>query len=417
MGPLQGIRVVDMTSVLMGPYATQWLGDFGADVIKVESLEGDIVRQIGPTRHEGMGCVFLNTNRSKRSIALDLKQPAGRDALLRLCATADVLTYNIRPQAMQRLGLSYEEVAAVNPRIVYAGMFGYAQDGPYAERPAYDDLIQGGALIPYLFSLVNNGEPRYVPCAVADRVVGLVAVNAILASLVERERSGRGQRVDIPMFETMVGFVLGDHLSGLTYEPPLGGGGYARQLSPDRRPYRTQDGYVCALLYNDGHWRRFFAAIGRPELPQADPRFRDFRLRMAHIDEVYAELSRIFLTRTTAEWLELLQQADVPAMPMHTFDTILEDPHLRATEFFRLVEHPTEGRIRSMAVPVRWSRTAAKPERLAPRLSEHSEEVLREAGFALEEIVALYEAGVVRSPHGSRENSKGASKKDTASSQ
>ncbi|OWJ79632.1 CaiB/BaiF CoA transferase family protein [Haematobacter genomosp. 1] len=398
MGPLNGIRIVDMTSVLMGPYATQMLGDFGADVMKVEAPDGDLVRKIGPARHAGMGPLFLHANRSKRSITLDLKVPEGREALLRLCADADALVYNVRPKAMERLGLSYEEVAAVNPRIVYAGMFGYAQNGPYAARPAYDDLIQGAATIPYLFSRVNEGHPRYVPTAMADRIVGLVAANAILASLIERDRSGSGQRVDVPMFETMVSFVLSDHMGGLTYEPPLDKGGYARQLSADRRPYQTQDGYICALIYNDGHWRRFFAAIGQPEMPEADPRFRDFVSRMAHIDEVYGELSRLFLTRTTAEWMELLEEADVPAMPMYDFEGVLNDPHLAATGFFQMVDHPSEGKIRQMAVPAKWSRTPALPERLAPRQGENTAEILREAGMTTAEMDAMAQAGAFGAP-------------------
>ncbi|WP_290689241.1 MULTISPECIES: CaiB/BaiF CoA transferase family protein [unclassified Haematobacter] len=398
MGPLNGIRIVDMTSVLMGPYATQMLGDFGADVVKVEAPDGDLVRKIGPARHAGMGPLFLHANRSKRSITLDLKVPEGREALLRLCADADALVYNVRPKAMERLGLSYEEVAAINPRIVYAGMFGYAQNGPYAARPAYDDLIQGAATIPYLFSRVNEGHPRYVPTAMADRIVGLVAANAILASLIERDRSGSGQRVDVPMFETMVSFVLSDHMGGLTYEPPLDKGGYARQLSADRRPYQTQDGYICALIYNDGHWRRFFTAIGQPEMPEADPRFRDFVSRMAHIDEVYGELSRLFLTRTTAEWMELLEEADVPAMPMYDFEGVLNDPHLAATGFFQMVDHPSEGKIRQMAVPAKWSRTPALPERLAPRQGENTAEILREAGMTTAEMDAMAQAGAFGAP-------------------
>lgn len=389
MGPLSGLRVIDMSSVLMGPYATQMLGDFGADVIKVESPDGDLVRQIGPGRHPSMGPLFLNANRSKRSIALDLKRPECRDALLRLCRYADVLVYNVRPKAMARLGLSYEDVSQVNPRIIYAGMFGYAQNGPYADRPAYDDLIQGASTLPYLFSRVNEGKPRYVPSAVADRVVGLVAASAILASVVERNASGKGQRVDIPMFETMVSFVLGDHLGGLTFEPPLDQGGYARQLSADRRPYQTRDGHICALIYNDGHWKRFFAAIGRPEMPEADPRYRNFVSRMAHIDQVYGELAEIFLTRTTAEWMTLLEAADVPAMPMYDFHGVMQDPHLVATDFFRTVEHPSEGTIRQMAVPAQWSRTPAIPDRLAPRHGEHAREILAEAGFTDDEIAAL----------------------------
>ena len=232
MGPLEGIKVIDMTTVLMGPYATQMLGDYGADVIKVESLEGDVTRLIGPTRHPGMGPVFLNTNRSKRIIALDLKKPAGRDAVLRLIESADVLIYNVRPQAMARLQLGYDVVSKINPRLIYAGVFGFGQDGPYAAKPAYDDLIQGGRGCRASDGAIGDGTPRYVPNALVDRIVGPHAVGAICASLVHRDRSGRGQRVDIPMFETMAGFVMGDHMGGLTYEPPLDKGGYARHLSP-----------------------------------------------------------------------------------------------------------------------------------------------------------------------------------------
>ena len=254
MGPLDGIRIIDMTSVLMGPFATQALGDMGADVIKVEAPQGDVVRQIGPARHEDMGPIFLNTNRNKRSLSLDLKRPEGIAVLHRLIADADVLVYNVRPQAMARLCLDYEAVEKINPRIVYAGLFGFGQDGPYAARPAYDDLIQGASTLSYLIARASDGTPRFVPTAVADRIVGITAVGGILASLIARGRTGRGQRVDIPMFETMVGFVLGDHLGGLTYEPPLDGCGYARQLSPYRRPYRSKDSYICALVYNDKQW-------------------------------------------------------------------------------------------------------------------------------------------------------------------
>ena len=403
MGPLQGVKVIDMTSVLMGPYATQTLGDYGADVIKVESPEGDITRQIGPARHSDMGPIFLNANRSKRSISLDLKKPAGRDALLRLAATADVLVYNVRPQAMARLKLDYESVAAVNPRIVYAGMFGFGQDGPYAAKPAYDDLLQGGSGLSHLIARAGDGTPRYVPTALADRVVGLSAVGAILASLLHRDRTGQGQRVDIPMFETMVGFVMGDHLGGLTFEPPLDQGGYARQMSPDRRPYRTSDGYISVIVYNDKQWNSFFDVTGRDDL-RADPMFATFAGRLANIDIVYGELGRIFATRPTAEWMKLLVDADIPTMPVHDLLSILHDPHLVETNFFPIAEHPTEGAIRSMRVATAWSETPAIPSRLAPGLGEQSREILSEAGFKPEEIAQLLNDNVVRIPAPVRSN-------------
>ena len=396
MGPLKGIKVIDMTTVLMGPYATQMLGDYGADVVKVESLDGDVTRLIGPTRHAGMGPVFLNTNRSKRSICLDLKKPAGREAVLRLLKDADVLVYNVRPQAMARLQLGYDVVSAINPRLVYAGVFGFGQDGPYAAKPAYDDLIQGATALPALMAQTADGVPRYVPNALVDRIVGLTAVGAICASLVHRDRTGRGQRVDIPMFETMAGFVMGDHMGGLTFEPPLDKGGYARHLSRDRRPYKTSDGYLSVIVYNDKQWENFFKATARDDL-RADPKFATFAGRAANIDVVYAELARIFETRTTAEWINLLTKADVPVMPMHDLASILHDEHLEATNFFPVVTHPTEGAIRSMKVTARWSETEAEPVRLAPRLNEHGAEILREIGYSADEIAAMVRDGVTRS--------------------
>ena len=389
MGPLHGIKVIDMTSVLMGPFASQALGDMGADVIKVESPEGDVVRQIGPGRHADMGAIFLNTNRNKRSLALDLKQPAGLEVLKRLLVDADVLIYNLRPNAMARLGLDHETVSAINPRIVYAGLFGFGQDGPYAARPAYDDLIQGGALLPHLIARATGGPPRYVPTAMADRIVGVTAVGGILAAIVARQTSGRGQRVDVPMFETMVGFVLGDHLGGLSFEPPLDAGGYARQLSPDRRPYRTSDGHLCALVYTDKQWESFLRAVGRESLLTSDERFATFAQRSRNIDFVYGELARLFEERTTAEWMVLLEEADVPMLPMHDFDSVLRDPHLVATGFFTTQAHPSEGTLRSMRMPMSWSDSSPDPVRPAPRHGEHSLEVLREAGFDEQEIDQL----------------------------
>jgi formyl-CoA transferase len=395
MGPLHGIKIIDMTSVLMGPFATLSLGDMGADVIKIEAPQGDLVREIGPGRHADMGPIFLNANRSKRSIALDLKKPAGLNVLHRLLADADVLVYNVRPNAMARLGLDYETVAAINPRIVYAGLFGFGQDGPYAARPAYDDLMQGGAALSHLIARSGDGTPRYVPTAMADRIVGLTAVGGILASLLARERTGRGQRLDVPMFETMVGFVLGDHLGGLTYDPPLDGGGYARQLSPERRPYRTRDGYVCAVVYNDKQWERFLRAVGRESLLATDPRFATFSARARNIDVVYGELARMFEERTTAEWMKLLEESDVPMMPMHDLHSVLEDPHLQATGFFSITDHPSEGRIRQMRMPMTWSDSQPEPARHAPRLGEHSVEVLQQVGFTDAEIEKLIEQGTV----------------------
>jgi crotonobetainyl-CoA:carnitine CoA-transferase CaiB-like acyl-CoA transferase len=396
VGPLSGLRVLDMTTVLMGPYATLQLGDMGAHIIKVEPLEGDIVRQIGPGRHPGMGPMFLNVNRNKRSIALDLKQPAGREVLLRLAANADVFIYNVRPQAMARLGLAYEDVAGSNPAIIYAGVFGYGQDGPYAARPAYDDLIQGACGVPTLLAQAGDGSPRYVPLTIADRIVGLFAVNAILAALRHRDVTGRGQRVDVPMFETMAHFVLIDHFGGLLFEPPLDHGGYARLLAPERRPYRTKDGYLCALIYNDKQWRNFFQAIGRPELE--DDRFRDHASRTRHIREIYAEVAGIFATRTTAEWMSLLEEADIPYTPLRTIDDLVADPHLDAIGFFTSIEHPSEGPIKSMRTPLTFGDTKMQSPDPAPMLGQHSREILRELALAPQAIEDLFARGIVHGP-------------------
>jgi crotonobetainyl-CoA:carnitine CoA-transferase CaiB-like acyl-CoA transferase len=340
--------------------------------------------------------VFLNTNRSKRSICLDLKKPTGRDAVLRLIKTADVLVYNVRPQAMARLNLGYDVLSKINPRLIYAGVFGFGQDGPYAAKPAYDDLIQGATALPALMAQTSaDGVPRYVPNALVDRIVGLTAVGAICASLVHRDRTGQGQRVDIPMFETMASFVMGDHMGGLTYDPPLDKGGYARHLSRDRRPYKTSDGYICVIVYNDKQWENFFAATGRDDL-RSDPKFATFAGRASNIDHVYAELARILETKTTDAWMDILTTADVPVMPMHDLESLLGDPHIVATDRFPVIDHPTEGKIRSMKVSASWSQTPVETERLAPRLGQHSADILREAGFSTDEIAAMVRDGVTR---------------------
>jgi crotonobetainyl-CoA:carnitine CoA-transferase CaiB-like acyl-CoA transferase len=389
-GPLQGIRIVDLTTVIMGPYATQILADYGAEVIKVEPPEGDIMRGAAPMNGPAMGHLHLQMNRNKRGIVLDVKKEGGRRALLRLCEKADVFVHNVRSAAMQRLRLSYEDVRAGNPRIVYASLLGYGSQGPYAGRPAYDDLIQGGCALPALFAKSTSGRPAYVPANFADRIVGVNAVHVILAALLCRERTGQGQEVELPMFETLAQFVLTDHLGGLSFDPPRGPPGYSRLLH--RRPFETKDGYVCALVYNDKQWSAFFKAIGRSELA-ANPRLATYAARARNYDEAYGVLSDIFKGRTTGEWLELLEANDIPCVRLNQLEDLIADPHLDAVGFFHEMDHPTEGRLRLAGIPSRWSRSRPEIERGPPRLGEHSVEVLREAGYSATEIKELIAEG------------------------
>ncbi len=395
-GPLDGIRVLDLTTVVMGPYATQILADFGADVIKVEPLEGDVMRYAWPFRHPGMGHIFLNANRNKRSIVLDLKRDAARDAALAIARGCDVLVYNIRPQAMARLRLAYEDLHAVNPRILYVGCFGYSQRGPYAAKAAYDDLIQGAAGLPWLLQRQGADVPRYAPIIVADRSVGQQVAGAVSAALYRREKTGVGQRVDVPMFEHLLQIVLGEHLGGYTFEPQLGEGGYARMLAKDRRPYETRDGYVCALIYNDKQWKAFFELTGRGGELASDARFATQEGRSRNYDAVYAMVAEEMKRRTTDDWIAALEAADIPVQRMNNLEDIVNDPHLAATGFFRHIEHPSEGALRSMAVPSEWSESEPEYRRHAPRLGEHTREVLREAGLEDGDIEALIASGAAR---------------------
>jgi crotonobetainyl-CoA:carnitine CoA-transferase CaiB-like acyl-CoA transferase len=401
-GPLSGVRVLDLTSVLMGPFATQTLGDMGADVIKVEAppqnagdFGGDSVRCTSLARTLGMSNIFLNTNRNKRSAVIDLKNAEGREAFLKLAATCDVLVYNVRPQAMQRLKLGYEDVRAVNPKIIYVGCFGFGQNGPYAARAAYDDLIQAMTAVPDMVARASGGEHRYVPINFCDRVTGLNVVNAITAALFHRERSGEGQAIEIPMFETMAQFSLGEHLGGHSFEPPEGPMGYARILNVHRKPHRTRDGYLAVLVYIDKHWKTFFELIGQPELIH-DPVFATMASRSANIAEVYAWLGQIIERKSTAQWLELLKDADIPHAVSRSIDSLLDDEHLKAVGFFQTFDHPSEGRVRMTGIPSTWSATPLSIRRLAPRLGEHTDEVLREAGYSGEEAAQLISRGVAR---------------------
>ena len=395
-GPLAGIKVIDLTTVVLGPLAAQILGDLGAEVIKVESPEGDIMRYAGPSRHREMGHVFLNLNRNKRSLALDLKQNEAKAALLALVRQADVFMHNMRPQAMARLGFAYERLREVNPRLVYCSAHGYGQDGPFADRPAFDDIIQGGSGFVAL-EQATGGEARFVPTLVGDKTVGLTMVYAVMAALLQRERTGEGQTVEVPMLETMTAFIMAEHLGGLTFEPPLGPPGYSRMLAPDRRPHPTADGHICILPYTDRHWRDFFRIAGRPEL-EDDPRLADAQSRSSHVAELYALIAECVRDRPTAYWLDRLKAADIPSGPVNHLSELPQDEHLAAVDFFPLTNHPTEGRLRMTRPPVRFGGADCGLRRPAPRLGEHSREILREAGLADAEIDDLVARKITIAP-------------------
>jgi crotonobetainyl-CoA:carnitine CoA-transferase CaiB-like acyl-CoA transferase len=393
-GPLAGIRILDLTSVVFGPLSTQILGDMGADVIKIEGPEGDTTRHTGPARSADMAALFMGVNRSKRSLVLDLKQDGARDALWRLIDGADVFVHSMRPQKIAALGFGHEAVRRRNPRIIYAGLHGYLSGGPYSGQPAYDDVIQGQAGVAALMTQIA-GEPRYAPMILADKTCALAAANAISAALFARERTGRGQFVEIPMFETMVAFILTEHLSGHTFVPPEAPLGYTRVLAPWRRPYKTKDGHICMLAYTDPQWRKFWAAVGKPALAE-DARFDTLASRSRHIAELYRLAGDCLGDRTTDEWLPIFQDLEIPAARISSLDDLMHDPHLTQIAFFKQVRHPTEGEIVVPDPAVRFSDRPTAVERLQPKLGEHGREILGEAGLSDREIEDLVASGATR---------------------
>jgi crotonobetainyl-CoA:carnitine CoA-transferase CaiB-like acyl-CoA transferase len=390
------VRILDCTTVVLGPWASQQLGDLGADVIKIEPPEGDTTRQLGPRRHRQMAAFYLACNRNKRSLVLDLKQDAGRRALFALAERADVLMHNFRPEPAARLGMSYEAFEKINPRLIYLATYGYRAAGPYGNKAAYDDIIQAGAGFAWLQTAVAD-TPRFMPTIVADKTSSNAVVSAILAALYARERSGVGQAVEVPMFETLASFVMVEHLYGESFVPPIDTAGYKRILNAQRRPYATKDGFLAILPYTDGHWREFCELIGRKDLLE-DKRFTTIAERLANVEAYYALLADIAATRTNAEWNELLGSSNVPHGPVNSLETLLTDPQLLATGFWKIVEHPTEGTLRMPDVPSRFTRTPPEIRRMAPRLGEHSVEVLQEAGLSAAEIGAMLASGATAEP-------------------
>lgn len=395
-GALTGIRVVDLTTILMGPLAARILGDLGADVVRVESPTGDSTRNSRPARNPGMSGVSLNLHRNKRSVALDLKHPTGRRALDALVGWADVLITNMRRSALERLELSPEVVCADHPGLIYCIGNGFGSDGPYAQRPAYDDVIQAGSGLAWLIGRTQD-RPAYLPAILADKVCGMTIAQAVLAALVHRLRTGEGQVVEVPMLEVMTAFNLTEHLRGQVFEPPEGPFGYERLLTRFRRPYRSRDGWVAILPYTDAHWQAFFRLAGRDDLA-SDPRVVDHNTRTAHIDELYRLVDELTPARTTEEWVTACEAASIPATAVMDLSRFEDDPHLAAVGLAELAEHPTEGSYRHVRDPVRYERSPTGLHPFAPRLGEHTREALREAGWTDDQISAALAEGAAREP-------------------
>ncbi|MDG0980378.1 MAG: CoA transferase [Halieaceae bacterium] len=373
-GALSGIRVVDLTAMVMGPYATQMMADMGADVIKIEPPAGDNTRYISVAPEQGMAGVFVNVNRGKRSAVLDLRSESGRDALKALVSTADVFIHSMRGKAIAKLGFDYESVRAISPKIIYTNCYGYSRRGPERDGTAYDDTIQGECGLSYVQQLMT-GEPQFVGTIMADKVAGMTALYATMAALFHRERSGEGQEVEVGMFEAMASFMLVEHANGAMFNPPLGPANYPRAVAPNRKPYKTKDSYIAALVYNDKQWNAFMSAV-KPKWLEGEA-FDTLADRAAQIDRVYSLLATTFLERTTDEWLELLKELEVPCAPIRTLDDLFQNEHLAEIDFFQTV--PTAyGEVRFPGIPTWFSVTPGHIRTGAPRLGEHTAELLDE---------------------------------------
>ena len=392
-GPLQGVRVIDLTTVMLGPFCTQILGEMGAEIIKIETPEGDVNRWTGESRSPGMSTGQLIKGRNKRSIILDLKVKKVRKVFEKLIQTADVFVHNIRPKAAKRLAIDYETIAELNPNIIYASATGFGETGPFADKPAYDDLIQGASGIASLFGKVT-GTPRYVPSVMADKTTGLFLSNYISMALFHRERTGEGQKLHVPMYESFAAFVVSEHMQGQTFVPPTGPAGYTRMLTSHRKPYETKDGFICVVPYTQKHWANFLALVGRADLIK-DPRFSNQTERTKNIDTLYEIVSDSMKRRSTNDWIIALSDADIPAGPMNSPEDLFECPHLKAVEMFPEIEHPTEGRIRHIKVPAAFSTTPGGLYHHSERLGASTNAVLNELGFSRTEITELENLGAI----------------------
>ena len=369
---LQGVRVLDLTTVVFGPYCTQTLADLGADVIKVETPAGDTFRYSAkPAKTRGMSPGYLALNRGKRSLVLDLKTPEGLAHIRALVAGADVFIHNVRETAIERLGLGYDAVKAIKSDIVYVHCVGYGSDGPYAGKPAYDDVIQAASGATTLLSRVDGDPaPRYFPSLIADKISGLHGAYAVMAACIHRLRTGEGQFVEVPMFELFTQFMLKEHLGGLTFEPPNGPPGYARQIDPDRQPFPTADGFISFVAYSEAAWKTVFEIAGAPEVMQG-PDYATAQLVALNVSGLYREIASRTPGRTTAAWIAAFEAAEIPVMAVRDLNDILEDPHLQATDFFRNAVHPSEGAYRDMRPPVRFGAKSDFDVSPAPTLGQH----------------------------------------------
>jgi crotonobetainyl-CoA:carnitine CoA-transferase CaiB-like acyl-CoA transferase len=396
-GPLEGVRVVDLTTVVVGPICTRTLADYGADVIKVEAPGGDLLRTMAEgSRNPGMSGKFINFNRNKRSIGLDIKKPEGLSALLRLIERADVFVSNVRPEGLARAGLDYESLAKRNPRLIHCSILAFGRSGRYFNRPAYDPVIQSLSGVAGTIARAT-GEPRFVPMVMSDHVSGLIAAQAIGFALFRRERIGKGEAIDVPMLENMASFVASEHLGAATFDPPVGPTGDGRLLSPNYRPVPTKDGYVTVRPNTNAQAFAFFDAIGRPEL-KTDPRFDSAASRTRNAKAYFEVQATSLGGKTTDEWVELFDKLDVPAARYNSIDDLMTDPHLKDVGFFREEDHPSEGKIRRSKLANVFSGGARAKEIHAPLYGEHSREILGELGYSAAEIDRMITVKAVDEP-------------------
>jgi crotonobetainyl-CoA:carnitine CoA-transferase CaiB-like acyl-CoA transferase len=392
--PLSGIRVLDLTSIVVGPVATQFLGDYGADVVKVEAPGGDLLRQLGGQSKSGsLSPKFMNLNRNKRSLAIDMKAPGARPVMDKLLAASDVVVTNMRPNALKRLGLDYESARKLRPDVIYCHVVGFGTNGRYAGKPAYDTIIQGMSGVAAT-NYRAHGEPRYLPMVMADHIVGFVVIQFVLMALLHRHQTGEGQYIEIPMFENMTSFVLAEHMGQLVHVGSDGPSGDLRVLDPLAQPTKTKDSYICVSANSDKQAFALFDAIGRPELKD-DPRFCSVKARFRNVSEYHRVRNAGLLQKTTAEWVEIFDKLDVPAMPFNTFEDLIADPHIADVGLIDEVDHPIEGRIRNIRLPTKTTAGWDERVRPAPAVGQDTTEILRDLGFAPDAISEMIDSGAL----------------------